>query len=878
MSLAAGTRFGGYDVLSPIGAGGMGEVYRARDLSLNRTVALKILPPLFANDADRLARFKREGQVLASLNHPNIAAIHGLEESGGVRALVLEYVDGPTLADRLAAGPIALDDALPIARQIADALEAAHDHGVIHRDLKPANVKLRPDGTVKVLDFGLAKALETQSSEPEDTSPTITSPAVTGMGMILGTAAYMAPEQARGKPVDKRADIWAFGCVLYEMLSGRRAFDAPDVTSTLAKVLESNADLNHLPAGTPSSIQRLLRRCLVKERRDRLGDASSIRIEIDEALRDPRGAADVAIAPARHVPWWRRGLPWPIAALVVAALVVAGYAGRVFRSDPPRAISRLDIALPRGDRIPADVSLAITPDGKTVFYGAERGGKSYLFRREIDDVDAVIVPGTDGATEAFVMPAGDWLVFTTTQPHTIKRVPIAGGPVTELARTRNNVRGLGLLPDGDLVYGQHSIGLFRLPRAGGAPVLIAGVTADGPTRYPVVLPDNRGLLLTVGGIPSANHISVLPAGTTAPRRLTAGTFARYLSTGHILFWRDGSLWVAPFDVTRLELTGDAVPAVDRVGVSGHGDAHFALAENGTLAYIPAVDPPRRTLVWVDRKGNESPLDAPAGPYVAPRVSPDGKKIVLGYRTEAIEDLWVHDRERKTTEAVVAEPASEWLTGWTADSQRVLFTSRRAGQFNLFSRRANGLGEIEPVADRISVLFGSSPDHRRILIEDDRGDVQFLGLLSLDDKSIQPLWKSGGLVNDAQFSPDGAWIAYSSRDSGDEQVWVRPYPEVDSNRWLISPNGGKFPRWSADGRTIFYRRGPALMAVAVRTAPGFAFDPPVRIFEGPYADDYDLAPDGKFLMVKNPPDTPVANRIIVIQNWLEDLTSRLRSAR
>ncbi len=306
MSLAAGTRFGGYEVLSPIGAGGMGEVYRARDLSLNRTVALKILPPLFANDADRLARFKREGQVLASLNHPNIAAIHGLEESGGVRALVLEYIDGPTLADRLAAGPMTLDEALPIARQIAEALEAAHDHGVIHRDLKPANVKLRPDGTVKVLDFGLAKALESgeagsrlrqgsgEAGSGDDTSPTITSPAVTGMGMILGTAAYMAPEQARGKPVDKRADLWAFGCVLLEMLTGRRAFEAPDVTSTLAKVLESHADLTQLPAATPASIRRLLRRCLVKDRRDRLGDASSIRIEIDEALRDPHAVGDVA--------------------------------------------------------------------------------------------------------------------------------------------------------------------------------------------------------------------------------------------------------------------------------------------------------------------------------------------------------------------------------------------------------------------------------------------------------------------------------------------------------------------------------------------------------------------------------------------------------
>ena len=464
------------------------------------------------------------------------------------------------------------------------------------------------------------------------------------------------------------------------------------------------------------------------------------------------------------------------------------------------------------------------------------------------------------------------------QPSVIKRMPIAGGPVTEVVRPRSGVRGIGVLPDGDLVFGEHALGLFRAPRAGEPPISIAAVTPDGPPRYPVVLPGNRGLVYTVGGIPSANHISVLATGTTTPRRLTAGTFARYLPTGHLLFWREGSLWVVPFDATRLELTGDAVPAVDRVGVTGNGYALFAVAENGTLAYIPAVDAPQRTLVWVDRNGKESPLDAPAGPYASPRISPDGKRIALGYRTDAIEDLWMHDIERKTTEAVVAEPASEWTSAWVADSQRVLFTSRRAGPFNLYSRRANGLGEVEFVAKGVGTVFGSSPDHRRILIEDERADGQYLGMFSLDDKSTRPLWKSAGLVSDAQFSPDGRWIAYSSRDSGDEQVWVRPFPEVDANRWRISMDGGKYPRWSADGRTMFYQRGQAMMSVTVRTGSGFAFDPPVRIFGGPYSQDWDLARDGRFLMVKNPPDTPVANRIIVIQNWLEDLTSRLRTAR
>ena len=878
MGLSVGERFGPYEVVGALGAGGMGQVYRARDSRLGRDVALKILPSSFATDVDRLARFKREGQVLASLNHPNIAAIHGLEESSGVRALVLEYVEGPTLADRLAAGPMTLDEALPIARQIAEALEAAHDHGVIHRDLKPANIKLRPDGTVKVLDFGLAKLQGSveEGHGSDSNSLTVMSPAATGMGMILGTAAYMAPEQARGKPVDKRADLWAFGCVLYEMLTGRMPFQAPDVASTIAKVLESNVDLDRLPVNTPASIRRLLRRCLVKDRRDRLGDASSLRIEIDDALRDPHGSSDGAKTPSRRAPWWWRGLPWPIAVLVIA-VATAGLAGRFFRSDSPRAISRLDIALPPGDRFPQPFSLAITPDGRTVFYGAERGGKSFLFRRNLDDVEPVMMAGTEGVIEVFVMPGGDWLAFATNQPSVIKRIPSAGGPVTELARPRNTVRGMGLLPDGDLVIGQHTSGLFRAPRAGGPPISITGVTPEGPPRFPVVLPGNRGLLFTVGGVPSANQISVLATGTTTPRRLTSGTFARYLPTGHVVFWREGSLWAAPFDVTRLELTGDPVPVIDRVGVTSTGYALFGVADNGTLAYIPAADSPRRTLVWVDRKGNESPLDAPAGPYASPRISPDGKKIALGYRTDATEDLWIHDTERKSTEPLAAERPSEWLAAWTADSQRVLFTSRRAGAFNLFSRRANGLGEIEPVADRISVLFGSSPDYRRVLIEDERPDAQYVGVLSLEDKSIRPLWKTGGLMSEARFSPDEHFIVYSTRDSGDEQVWVRPYPDVDSNRWRISADGGgKFPRWSADGRTIFYQRGPDMMAVPVRASGGFGV--PERIFAGSYAEDYDLARDGRFLMVKNPADTPVANRIIVILNWVDDLRSRLRSGR
>ena len=877
MSLSIGARFGPYEVLAALGAGGMGEVYRAHDTTLHRDVAIKALPAGFAHDRDRLARFQREAESLATLNHPNVAQVFGFETVGETRAIVMELVPGRTLASHIAEGPLPIDDVLAIARQVALALEAAHEHGIVHRDLKPGNIIVRDDGVVKVLDFGLARTAVASTelvapSSPDAQSPTMTSPARTQMGLILGTAAYMAPEQARGKTVDKRADLWAFGCVLYEMLTGRVAFQGADVTETLAKVIEGRPDWSALPPATPPALRRVLRRCLTKDRGDRLADASSARLDVDEAISEPTGAA-LLVAQA---PWWRRPLPWPLVAAAVAVPLI-GVMWPVPGSETDARVSRLDIALPPGDAFPGEdapggAGPVISPDGRTVFYAAVRNGTPYLFKRSLDGVDAVIVPGTEGVTYPFVFPTGDWLGFASGRPAVLSKVPVSGGPATSFARAKTAALGVAVAATGDVFFGDHTYGLFRVPAGSGDPVSVLPIDDAGPQRFPIVLPDGRGLLFTVGGVPVSNRLAILPAGETQQRFLTSGTDARYLSSGHLVFWRDGSLWAAPFDLSRLALADEGVPVVEGVGVRGSGSAAFAVAANGTLAYIEASSPPARTLVWVDRSGHETPLSAPAGPYAAPRLSPDDSKVILSYRTGATEDIWLHDIARGVTEPFIAEPASEWLGTWTPDGDRVLFTSRRAGPFHLYAKRANGLGDIELVVNNVARPFGRTPDGRGVLIQ---GSDASIALLTIADGTTKPLWTEAGEIGDARLSPDGRWIAYDTGPSGArEQIWVRPYPDVQTNRWRISPDGGQFPRWSADGRTIFFQRGTAMMAVNVRTGPPFSHDPPVRLFDGAYVPSYDVARDGRFLMITEPTPPAAANRIVVVLNWVQDMTERL----
>ena len=619
MALTPGTRLGPYEITAQIGAGGMGEVYRARDTRLKRDVALKILPESFATDSDRLARFQREAEVLASLNHPNIAHIHGLEESNGTRALVMELVDGETLADRIARGPIPIDEALPIAKQIAEALEAAHEQRIIHRDLKPANIKVRADGTVKVLDFGLAKALEAKPAAGVNVtaSPTITSPAMmTGVGVLLGTAAYMSPEQARGKAVDKRSDIWAFGCVLFEMLTGKRAFEGEDVSDTLAFVLTKEPDWTTLPAGLASSVRALLRRCLERDVRKRVADASTLLFVLDEAATGPAEAGHFVRDERDARRLWRRALPAATAALG-AALLVGVAVWWMLRPAPPRIV-RAEISAAGAmalNILSGDRHLVLTPDGSRLIYR----GNGQLLVRGLDQLEPDVLTGLGDPRGVFVSPDGQWIGYFDGN-QAIKKVTITGGPAVMISRLDGaSSRGAAWAPDGTIYFGTTGFetGIQRVPAEGGDSTVVTKPNRDqgeADHLWPELLPGGRALLFTIsalaGGTDSA-QIAVLDlASGTYKVVIRGGTHAHYVPTGHLVYAAGGTLRAVPFDIKRMEAAGNAVPVVEDVVTLPDGGMDATIADNGTIVYARGRGTPGalpRSIVWVDRSGREEPL-------------------------------------------------------------------------------------------------------------------------------------------------------------------------------------------------------------------------------------------------------------------------------
>jgi serine/threonine-protein kinase len=644
MSLHAGTRIGPYEVTALIGEGGMGEVWRAHHTALNRDDALKVLPDAFASDSDRLARFRREAQVLASLNHPNIAHVYGLEQSDGVQALVMELVEGPTLADRIAQGPIPVDEALPIAKQIAEALEAAHEQGIIHRDLKPANIKVRPDGTVKVLDFGLAKALEPMSARDmhATASPTITSPAMmTGVGMLLGTAAYMSPEQARGKAVDKRSDIWAFGAVFYEMLTGTRAFGGNDVTDTLAFIITKELDWRTLPAATPAPIRRLLRRCLEKDRKRRLESAADARVEIEDALTAPSlDASDVVGARVQRV-GWRYLLPWSVASTVTLVLAVVLALWAPWRTSVAPAAVRLEAALGADaslDRLNA--SLAVSPDGSLLVFSARnQQGIQQLYARRLGELQAAPLAGTTNARDPFFSPDSQWIGFFADS--SLKKIAVTGGAAVTLCAAGDD-RGGWWAEDGSIVFqpGGSGVGLSRVASGGGMPVPLTKLGAGEVThRWPQVLPGGTAVLYTahssVTGFDDAT-IVVQPLPNGAPKIVQrGGYYGRYLRSGHLVYMRQGALFAEPFDLARLEPVGPPVPVIEDVstytGLSGlggqAGSAQAAWTETGTAVYLTGqseVD--EMPIDWMDRTGTVTPLRPTRASWSNPQFSPDGRRL------------------------------------------------------------------------------------------------------------------------------------------------------------------------------------------------------------------------------------------------------------
>ena len=899
MPLQSGTILGPYEVTAKIGEGGMGEVWQARDTKLDRDVALKVLPEAFTSDPDRLARFEREAKVLASLNHPNIGSIYGLEEAEGVRALVLELVEGPTLADRIKQGPIPLDEALPIAKQIAEALEAAHERGVIHRDLKPANIKVKDDGTVKVLDFGLAKAFQPDASDPSmSASPTISlTAAATQMGMVIGTAAYMSPEQARGKPVDKRTDIWAFGVVLYEMLTGARPFQGEDVSLTLASVMKSDLNVTRLPDDVPATVRTVVRRCLQKDPHTRLRDIGDVRLAMEGVFETTSSTPATLVAGLRLRLWQR---PVSAAALAVLLAVSSGVAvwtllaGRA--TSPPVATSRFTITLPGTDQIPGGggTRVVLSPDGRTLVYVATRDGVSQLFQRPIEQFEARPMMGTEGGRDPFFSLDGQWVGFIADE--VLQKVALAGGPAQALTTwPRISLRGAHWEADDTILLGR-APGLARVPAAGGEFTIVAEPEDQGELWYPPVLAESGAILFTSTTGPVAGQLQVLVPETGERRTVLPNAVAgRVLETGHLIFVRSGAIWAVPFDRRLLEIVGTPAPVVEGVRVEGGGAVQYAVADNGSLVYIPgaAIDVGSRRLVWIDRDGGEEALPLPAADYLTLSLSPDGSRAAI----EINDDVWVSDLSRGALTLLTTDEGRDANPRWSHDGTREVFESERNGRLELFWRVADSSAPAEVLLtpderwDRI-VPGNWSPDGATLFLSTTAETDRDVGMVSIDGSGTwEPLIQTPADEWAPAISPDGRWLAYTSDETGRPEIYVQRFPELEG-RVPISVGGGSHPTWSSDGREVVYLRTPsgpadAVMRVALDfddgQPPSVTAGTPDQLFDWPYFFarggrwHHDVSSDGQRLLViarANLASSPGRAEINVVLNWTQELLERV----
>ena len=887
----------------------MGEVYRARDARLDRDVAIKILPETFAADPERVTRFQREAKVLASLNHPNIAIIHGLEQAGGAYALVMELVEGEDLAQRIARGAIPIDEALPIAKQIAEALEAAHEQGIMHRDLKPANIKVRPDGTVKVLDFGLAKAMDPIGSAPNvSQSPTITTPAMTQARMILGTAAYMSPEQAKGRAVDKRSDVWAFGCVLFEMLTGTRAFEGEDVSDTLAAVLRGEPDWNALPATTPAPIGKLLRGCLEKDRKERVPDIAVARLDIKEALATPAGS--ILAAAARVVappPLWKRAIPIAATALLVAALTSVAW-WSVKPSVPPPIVTRFSFPLPQGQAFFTTNQhiVGMSPDGTRMVYATNTG----LYLRSAWDLEPKAIPGTDSQgplrTPVF-SPDGQSLVFYSPIDQVLKRISVNGGTAVTLCPA-DLPFGVSWGVDG-IVFGQGSKGIMRVSPNGGQPERLVSVKDGEVAHGPHVLPGGQAMLFTLAtgtGADRWDKAQVVVQSLKSGERKTlvnGGFDARYVPTGHIVYAVGGTLFALPFDAKRLEVAGGPVPIVEGVqrltGGTIAGSVQFSFSDTGSLVYIPGpagTFGAGRALVLADRKGSSEILKLPPGAYEHPRISPDGKRVAFDTDDGKEAIVWIYDLAGTSSMRRLTFGHKNRFPIWSRDGQRIAFQSDREGDLGIFWQRADGTGTAErltkPEQGTSHVPESWSPDGKRFLFAATKGSSISLWAFSLEDRKATPFGdvQSRNPIN-AVFSPDGRWVAYYSNETGRDAIYVQPFPATGAKYQIPKRDptqNDHHPVWSSDGKELFYIPMPgALAAISVTTRPDFSFGNPVpvprKFTTGGSAQtdirNYDLTPDGKILGLIDTSEliqsgNPGAPEFRVVLNWFEELKARV----
>jgi serine/threonine protein kinase/Tol biopolymer transport system component len=872
-----GQRLGLYQVLSLLGAGGMGEVYRARDTRLQRDVAIKVLPRPFVDDPDRLSRFRREAQLLASLNHPNIATIHGLEEADGVHYLVMELVAGQALAERIErAGPLAVSEALSLCRQIGEGLEAAHEKGIVHRDLKPANVKITPEGRVKVLDFGLAKAFRGDSSETGLSNGLTVAEMGTEPGAILGTPAYMSPEQARGKAADKRTDIWAFGCVLYEALSGRRAFGGATPSDTVAALLEHEPDWQALPRTTPASIQALLRRCLRKDPSRRQHDIADARIEIEEALTETPVAVPAAAEPRP----WRRAIPWGLAGLLAVIAAVALWSLWRGGASEQRHVIRFAVAPPQGQVVgDPDAGVAISPDGNQIAYVPQTGdGQRQIYLRQLNELEGKPVRGTEGAAHPVFSPDGKWLAFVH-GGGPLEKVSLSGGDPQPLYDYNKLGKGWyfsnSWTPDGDaLIFGTDS-GLLQVSAAGGKPGFVSRAVQDLFHGYPQILPGGKAVLFTAVHELKRASVDILSLETGERRTLIEpGTCGRYVASGHLVYVWEKKLLAAPFDLGKLKLTAPPAVVLEGVATTQAAKAQFEVSKNGTLVYVPASESENRQLVWVDRRGAVKPVAAPPRPYENPRLSPDGRRVATSFRR----GIWIYTMRSETLSRLTF--GDERWPLWTPDGKRVTFSACTLKTCKLFSKPADGSGSEELLTESEHSIDASSwsPDGQVLAfiggIEVEHGDIWLLPLCG--DRKPRPFLQTESKKGTAVFSPDGHWLAYTSDESGQFEVYVQPF-SGPGGRWQISTEGGDQPIWAHNGKELFYREGNKIMAVEVTTRPAFSAGSPRPLFAGQYLHspqrpaDYDVTPDGqRFLMVQPGLQEASAQQINVVLNWFEEL--------
>src|ERR1022692_627510 len=875
MALSSGTRLGPYEIQSPLGAGGMGEVYRATDSKLGRDVALKVILQEFAQDTQLMARFQREAQVLASLNHTNIASIYGLEDSGGVCALVMERVEGPTLADRIRQGAIPLEEALPIAKQIAEALEYAHERGIIHRDLKPANIKLTHDGKVKVLDFGLAKALQGDAGPRNiSNSPTLTLEA-TKAGIILGTAAYMAPEQAKGKAVDRRADIWSFGVVLFEMLSGRQMYVGETATDIMAAVVRADPDWSMLPKNLQRRVRELLERCLVKDDKRRLRDIGDARLALDDAmLEDAKPAPPEAAAGARPNPLWR-ALPWAIAAVAIAVAAWT-FAHRNGSDAASREVMHLDIAYPPSVEPISGLQggPSISPDGQSIAMVGGREGVRRLYIRRLDRPEADEISNTAGASAASFSPDSKSVVFTQASG-LITRLSLADHQRAVLVQGADIEARVAWVST-DIVYSRGGA-LWIVPAQGGASRQLTVLdTARREVSHtdPVGLPGGRVVLFssltTDVGTERIEAVSV-----DGQKRAVVIEHARapvWSPTGHLLFGRDGAVWAVPFDENSATSSGATVPVIPAgiVCTVGSGSLGFQLSSTGALVFVPA-DFDSKRVVSVGRDASELALNLPTDRYGTPRISPDGRRLLVESHGSHLETL---DLLRGTHAKLTAVEMGTAYPSWTADGEGVVFRRFRVP----FWAAADGSGKGGPVPAGLINDYPSSPGPDPDTILDVRVQPETSGdifLMSISGKfKPKPLLATPAYEGGPELSPDGHWMLYQSNESGRPEIYLRRYPAMD-RQWQVSEGDAVQPRWSSTGREIYYRGGLHMMAVAVNSSGADpTFGKPIALFADEYGfgqgisiPNYDVTRDGRFIMLRRGSQ---GSSLRVVIHWAEEL--------